>query len=64
MKLIEVTKAFATEEQCLAYLEAKRWPDGAAVLFGSYKSKTTSKAALRSHCKARGRGRDASNHDR
>jgi transposase-like protein len=28
MKLIEVTKAFATEEQCLAYLEAKRWPDG------------------------------------
>lgn len=28
MKLIEVTKAFATEEQCLAYLEAKRWPTG------------------------------------
>ena len=28
MKLMEVTKAFATEEQCLAYLEAKRWPDG------------------------------------
>jgi hypothetical protein len=28
MKLIEVTKAFATEEQCLAYLEAKRWPNG------------------------------------
>ena len=28
MKLIEVTKAFATEEQCLVYLEAKRWPDG------------------------------------
>lgn len=28
MKLIEVTKAFATEAQCLAYLEASRWPDG------------------------------------
>jgi hypothetical protein len=28
MKLIEVTKAFATEEPCLAYLEASRWPDG------------------------------------
>jgi transposase-like protein len=32
MKLIEVTKAFATEEQCLAYLEAKRWPDGVRCL--------------------------------
>ncbi len=28
MKLIEVTKAFASEEQCLAYLEASRWPHG------------------------------------
>jgi hypothetical protein len=28
MKLIEVTKAFATDEQCLAYLENRRWPDG------------------------------------
>jgi transposase-like protein len=28
MKLIEVTKAFATEEKCLDYLEASRWPDG------------------------------------
>jgi hypothetical protein len=28
MKRIEVTKAFATNDQCLAYLEAKRWPDG------------------------------------
>jgi transposase-like protein len=28
MKLIEVTKAFATEERCLAYLEASRWPKG------------------------------------
>src|ERR1700733_3084053 len=28
MNLIEATKAFATEKQCLAYLEAKRWPNG------------------------------------
>ena len=28
MKLIEVTKAFATEDQCLDYLEASRWPEG------------------------------------
>jgi transposase-like protein len=32
MKLIEVTKAFAIEDQCLAYLEAKRWPDGVRCL--------------------------------
>src|ERR1700691_3448388 len=32
MKLIEATKAFATEEQCLGYLEAKRWPDGVRCL--------------------------------
>src|SRR5580698_7227513 len=32
VKLIEVTKAFATEEQCLAYLEAKRWPNGVGCL--------------------------------
>jgi hypothetical protein len=32
MKLIEVTKAFATEEQCLAYLEAARWPNGVRCL--------------------------------
>src|ERR1035437_5733473 len=32
MKLIEVTKAFAIEEQCLAYLEAKRWPNGVRCL--------------------------------
>jgi transposase-like protein len=32
MKRIEVAKAFATEEQCLAYLEAKRWPDGVRCL--------------------------------
>lgn len=28
MKLIDVTKAFQSDEQCLAYLEASRWPDG------------------------------------
>jgi len=28
VRLIEVSKAFATEEQCLAYLEASRWPKG------------------------------------
>jgi transposase-like protein len=28
MKLIDVTKAFASDEQCLAYLEAMRWPNG------------------------------------
>lgn len=32
MKLIEVTKAFATEEQCLTYLEASRWPNGVRCL--------------------------------
>ncbi len=28
MNLIDVNKEFATNEQCLAYLEALRWPDG------------------------------------
>ena len=28
MRLIDVPKAFATDEQCLAYLENKRWPNG------------------------------------
>ncbi|MGH9359849.1 MAG: transposase, partial [Terriglobia bacterium] len=28
MNLIDVTKEFATEEACLAYLEAMRWPKG------------------------------------
>src|ERR1700722_5750846 len=28
MNLIDVTQQFATDEQCLAYLEAMRWPDG------------------------------------
>ena len=28
MKLIDVTKAFQSDEQCLAYLEKSRWPNG------------------------------------
>lgn len=28
MNLIDVTKQFSTDEQCLAYLEQMRWPDG------------------------------------
>jgi transposase-like protein len=28
MNLIDVTKQFATDEQCLAYLEQMRWPNG------------------------------------
>ena len=28
MKLIDVTKALASDEQCLAYLENRRWPNG------------------------------------
>jgi hypothetical protein len=28
MNLIDVTREFPTEEQCLAYFEAMRWPDG------------------------------------
>ena len=28
MNLIDVTIQFAIDEQCLAYLEAMRWPDG------------------------------------
>ena len=28
MKLIDVSKAFQSDEQCLAYLEKMRWPDG------------------------------------
>src|SRR5271170_6031572 len=28
MNLIDVTQHFATDEQCLAYLEQMRWPDG------------------------------------
>src|SRR5213595_2531829 len=28
MNLIEVTKSFASDEQCLAFLEKIRWPDG------------------------------------
>ncbi len=28
MNLIDVNERFSTDEQCLAYLEATRWPDG------------------------------------
>lgn len=28
MNLIDVTKSFQTDDECLAYLEAMRWPDG------------------------------------
>src|SRR5882724_10963751 len=28
MNLIDVTKAFATDEQCLEYIEKMRWPSG------------------------------------
>lgn len=28
MNLIDVNEQFSTDEQCLAYLEATRWPDG------------------------------------
>ena len=47
MKLIDVTKSFATEEQCLAYLEASRWPDGVrcTVCGGKEVSKITRKTA-------------------
>ena|SRR5437660_4144011 len=32
MKLIEVAQALATDEQCLAYLENRRWPNGVRCL--------------------------------
>jgi len=32
MNLIDVTKQFATEENCINYLEAMRWPDGVECL--------------------------------
>jgi transposase-like protein len=40
MNLIDVTQEFATEDACLAYLEAMRWPSGLACLAcGSMKVK-------------------------
>jgi transposase-like protein len=40
MNLIDVTQEFATEDACLAYLEAMRWPTGVACLAcGSVKVK-------------------------
>ena len=32
MKLIDVTREFATDEKCLDYLEAMRWPSGVACI--------------------------------
>ncbi len=32
MRLIEVSTAFATDAQCLHYLEQKRWPNGVRCL--------------------------------
>jgi len=40
VKLIDVPKAFATDEMCLAYLEAKRWP---TVCAARYAAKEVSK---------------------
>jgi transposase-like protein/DNA-directed RNA polymerase subunit RPC12/RpoP len=47
--LIEVTKQFATEEQCIAYLEALRWPEGVECVGCTSKriSKFTTKEAKR-----------------
>jgi len=47
MRLIDTAKAFATDEQCLAYLEASRWPKGVRCLTcGSAKySRITRKSA-------------------
>jgi transposase-like protein len=47
MNLIDVTTQFATEAQCLAYLEAMRWPDGVQcpVCGNDHISKITRKTA-------------------
>lgn len=49
MNLIDVTQQFATDEQCLAYLEAMRWPDGVRCpVCGNNKvSKITRKSATK-----------------
>jgi len=49
MKLIEVSKAFASDEQCLAYLEKSRWPNGVRcpVCGAKEVSKITRKAGSR-----------------
>lgn len=53
--LIDVEKKLGTEEQCLAYLEAARWPSGLACLkCGSMKvSKTVSKVKSRKNGEVR-----------
>lgn len=49
MNLIDITRDFATEEQCLAYLEKARWPEGVACLACESKrlSKFTAKGRVR-----------------
>jgi hypothetical protein len=39
VKLIDVSKAFATDEMCLAYLEAMRWPKGRVLSVPEYQSR-------------------------
>ena len=50
MNLIDVTKQFATDEQCLAYLEQMRWPDGkvrCSVCGNDHISRITRKSATK-----------------
>src|SRR5579872_2920749 len=49
MNLIDVNEKFATDEQCLAYLESMRWPDGVRcpVCGGERISKITRKSATK-----------------
>jgi transposase-like protein len=56
MNLIDVTSQFATDEQCLAYLEQMRWPDGIRCpLCGNDKiSKVVRKASIVTRKKADG----------
>jgi transposase-like protein len=49
LSLIDVAEKFATEEQCIAYLEAMRWPDGVECIACESKkiSKFTTKEGTR-----------------
>ena len=60
MNLIDVNEKLATDEQCLAYLEAMRWPDGVRCpVCGNEKiSKITRKAATVKRTKADGTTRE------
>jgi transposase-like protein len=57
MSLIDVTAAFSTEEKCLDYLEAMRWPDGVAcIACGSVRVSTSvstvkARRATKTHAK-------------